>query len=144
MKIVTDKQGEPPLVWQWLNKQTNLPWSTDLRVIGLMRDDFTFAAAIGYNGWVEDSCCFIHLAFDTPRSMTRELIREAFSYPFKTVDVIYGMTPITKENILAFNRRMGFREIHRTNHFVLQEMRKEECRWLKGVARGQRISTSRT
>ena len=144
MKIVTDKEGEKPLVWQWLNQRTNLPWSTDLRTIGLLRDDFTFAAAVGYNSWVGDSC-FIHMAFDTPRSMTRELIREAFSWPFEKVSVIYGLTPITKEHVLAFNRRMGFRELHRTDHFVLQEMRVEDCRWIKESEHGrQRISTRST
>jgi hypothetical protein len=45
MKLVTDKQGEHPVIWEWLNRRVSLPWSSDLRTIGLMREDGTIAAS---------------------------------------------------------------------------------------------------
>lgn len=111
--------------------------------MGLARNDFTLIAAVGYNMWVGDSC-FMHVAFDSPKSLTRDLLCEAFKYPFQYVNTVYGMTPITFQPALRFNKKLGFKEIFRTEQFVLQIMRKEECRWLRGFNRGkkQQLSSS--
>jgi hypothetical protein len=91
------------------------------------------SAVVGYNCWVEDGV-FMHVAFDSAHALTRELLREAFIYPFIKCDkrVVYGMTPITNERAIRFNKKLGFKEVFRTQSFVLFQMKREECRWING------------
>jgi L-amino acid N-acyltransferase YncA len=130
--IYTDKPGDHPYLYSFLAEKTSLPWSTDLRVIGTMRG-LAPSAAVGYNGWVGNGV-FMHVAFESAHALTRDLLREAFVYPFITLkkEVVYGMTPITNEEAIRFNKKLGFREVYRTSDFVLFVMTLEECRWLNG------------
>lgn len=146
MNLVTDHPGEPPVLWQWMNRQTRLPWSSDLRMMGLMRDDGTIAAAVGFNCWTHDAC-WMHVAFDSAHSMTRQLLRAAFEYPFITCGkgAVYGLTPLDNDEALRFNRKIGFRELVKTVDSVMFEMNVSECRWLKEKKHGrQGISTTTT
>ncbi len=140
MQIVTDTPGEPPVLWQWMNKKTRLPWSSDLRMIGLMREDGTIAAAVGYNSWTENGC-WMHVAFDTPHSLTRKLLRAAFEYPFVTCgkSAVYGLTPKSNEEALAFNDKIGWRQIVETVDCLMFEMTAQECRWIKEKEHGRKI-----
>jgi hypothetical protein len=27
MQLVTDKPGQPPIVWEWMHRRAKLPWS---------------------------------------------------------------------------------------------------------------------
>lgn len=146
MKLVTDHPGEYPVVWEWMNRKTRLPWSSDLRTVALMRDDGTIAAAVGYNAWTFSSC-WMHVAFDSPHSMNKTIIREAFTYPFVKcgMDAVYGLTPKGNEEALRMNEKLGFRKIAETVDCVMFEMTADECRWLKEKEHGrQGISTSST
>lgn len=146
MTLVVDQQGQPPVIWQWMNKRTRLPWSSDLRCLATMRNDGTIAAAVAYNAWTL-SACWMHVAFDSAHSLTRELWRAAFEYPFVScgMEAVYGLTPKNLDDALRMNRKLGFREIAETIDCIMFEMKADECRWLKGVKDGrQRITTSST
>lgn len=143
MNLVTDQPGQPPVIWRWMHAQNKLPWSSDLRVIGLLREDNTVAAGVGFNGW-QDRSVWMHVAFDTPHSMTRDLLRAAFEYPFVCCgkDAVYAQ--IDKDNVecLRLVRKLGYREIGKTVDCVLFEMTSDECRWIKEQEHGQRVSTA--
>ena len=144
MKLVTDKPGEYPVVWEWMSRKTRLPWSSDVRTIGCMRDDGTISCAVAYNAWTMSSC-WMHVAFDTEHAVTRKLWQAAFEYPFVQCgkQAVYGLTPKHIESALAMNERLGFRKIAETVDCLMFEMRADECRWLKGVKHGrQRLSTT--
>lgn len=144
MPLATDKPNEFPLIWQWMNKRTRLPWSSDLRTIASVRGDGTIACAVGYNAWTTSSC-WMHVAFDHQHSITRELWRAAFDYPFNQcgMEAVYGLTPKHLEDALKMNRKLGFRQIAETIDCVMFEMRHDECRWIKENAHGrQRVSTT--
>lgn len=146
MIVTTDLPGEPPVLWQWMNSRTHLPWSSDLRMLGLVRDDGTIAAAVGYNSWTENAC-WMHVAFDSAHSMTRNLLRAAWEYPFIKCgrSAVYGLTPKNNDEALAFNKRMGWRQIAETVDCLMFEMLHDECRWIKEKAHGREIvSTSST
>lgn len=146
MRLVTDQPEQYPVIWQWLNKRINLPWSTDLRSMAVMRDDGTIACAVGYNAWTSNAC-WMHVAFDGPHGVKRDLWRAAFEYPFVKVglEAVYGLTPKNLDDALKMNERLGFRRIAETIDCVMFEMKADECRWLKGVKHGrQSISTSST
>jgi RimJ/RimL family protein N-acetyltransferase len=132
MKLVTDKPGDPPVIWEWMTKQTQIPWSSDLRTIAAIRDDGEIAAAVAFGSWTAQSC-FIHVAFDTPHSLTKGLLKATFQYPFESIGVkaIYGLTPKDLNKAIRFNKKIGFKQIAETVDCVLLEMRREDCRYLK-------------
>jgi len=132
MKLVTDKPGDAPIIWEWMSKQTQIPWSTDLRTIAAIRDDGEIAAAVAFGSWTPESC-FIHVAFDTPHSLTKGLLKATFQYPFESIGVkaIYGLTPKDLKKAIRFNKKIGFKQIAETVDCVLLEMRREDCRYLK-------------
>lgn len=136
--LVTDKDGQPPVIWQWLNRKVKLPWSSDLRCIAAMREDGTIASAVGFNAWTENAC-WMHVAFDSSHGLTRALWRAAFEYPFITCgkEAVYGLTPKHLIDALAMNRKLGFRQIAETVDCIMFEMKADECRWLKGVKHGR-------
>lgn len=138
MKLVTDLNDEPAIVWNWLRKRTMLPWSTDLRCIGVMRDDGSIAGAVGFNGWSEHAV-WMHVAFDSEHSLTRSLLQAAFKYPFIECgrNAVYGLTPKRLEDAWRLNEKLGFRRIAETCDGYIFEMTKDECRWLKGVKHGR-------
>lgn len=143
MKLVTDQPGEYPVIWEWMNRKTRLPWSSDLRTIAAMRDDGTIACAVGYNAWTHSSC-WMHVAFDNEHSLTRGLWRSAFEYPFVKcgMEAVYGLTPKTLVEAIRMNEKLGFRRIAETVDCVMFEMTADECRWIKEKEHGrQRIST---
>jgi len=131
MKLVTDKPNEPPVIWQWMSQQTQIPWSTDLRTIAAIRDNGEIAAAVAFGSWTPESC-FMHVAFDTPHSLTKKLLKAAFEYPFESIGVkaIYGLTPKDFDKAIRFNKKIGFKQIAETVDCVLLEMRREDCRYL--------------
>ena len=146
MKLVTDQPGEYPVIWEWMNRKTRLPWSSDLRTIATMRADGSISAAVGFNAWTM-STCWMHVAFDGPHGMNRQIIRSAFEYPFIKcgMEAVYGLTPKTLEEALNMNDKLGFRRIAETVDCVMFEMKHDECRWLKEKEYGrQGISTSGT
>jgi len=132
MKLVTDNPGDPPVIWEWMTKQTQIPWRSDLRTIAVIRDDGEIAAAVAFGSWTAESC-FIHVAFDTPHSLTKGLLKATFQYPFESIGVkaIYGLTPKDLGKAIRFNKKIGFKQIAETVDCVLLEMRREDCRYLK-------------
>ena len=146
MDLVTDKPGEYPTIWEWMNRKTRLPWSSDLRTIATMRADGSIAAAVGFNAWTFSSC-WMHVAFDNPHAMNRKIIRAAFDYPFIQcgMEAVYGLTPKGNDEALRMNEKLGFRKIAETVDCVMFEMTADECRWLKEKEHGREIvSTSST
>lgn len=143
MKLVTDKPGQPPVVWQWMHARNRLPWSSDLRTIGVMRADGTLAAGVGFNGW-QTASCWMHVAFDTAHSLTRQLLRAAFRFPFieSGREAVYAQIDQSNDECLRLVRKLGFREVCKTVDCVMFEMRADECRWIKEQEHGQAISTA--
>lgn len=142
MQLVTDKVGERPVIWEWMARLNNVPWSSDLRTIGLMRSDGSVAAAVGYNGWQTDSC-FMHVAFDSAHSMTRALLRAAFKYPFIDCgkSAVYALIGKENDECLRLVKKLGYREFCQTVDCVMFEMKAAECRWIKEKEHGEVVST---
>lgn len=125
-EIFTDKPGDHAFLYEFLAAKTGLPWSTDLRVIGTMRG-VAPTAVVGYNAWVGKGV-FMHVAFENPHALSRDLLREAFIYPFITcrMQVVYAMTLITNEEAIRLIAKLGFREKYRDENFVMFKMTFDE------------------
>ena len=142
MNLVTDQPGERPLVWEWMHRHNQVPWSSDLRTIGLMRSDGSIAAAVGFNAWQTESC-FMHVAFESPHCLTRALLRASFEYPFvkSGKSAVYALVDKHNEECLRLVRKLGYREAFQTVDSVMFEMLRGECRWIKEQEHGQVVST---
>ena len=138
MLLATDKPDEEPVLWNWLRKRTMLSWSTDLRCIGIMRQDGAIAGAVGFNGWSEKSA-WMHVALDSAHSLNRTLLRAVFGYAFIETgrEAVYGLTSKQNAEALNLNDRLGFKRIGETCDSIIFEMRHEDCRWLKGTNHGR-------
>lgn len=81
----------------------------------------------------------MHVAFDHAHSVTRQLWRVAFTYPFIDCgkEAVYGLTPKHNIEALAMNEKLGFKRIAETVDCIMFEMKASECRWLKGVSHGR-------
>lgn len=124
--IYTDKPGDHAYLYEFLAAKTGLPWSTDLRVIGTMQG-LAPNAVVGYNAWVGNGV-FMHVAFESPHALSRDLLREAFIYPFITCQrkVVYAMTLITNEEAIRIMTKLGFREWQRDDNVVMFKMTFDE------------------
>lgn len=80
----------------------------------------------------------IHVASFVPNWINRDLLWVVFDYAFNQCGVaaIFGSTPAHNTKALAFNFRIGFKELTRIpevfpeGDLVVLRMRREECPWL--------------
>lgn len=96
-------------------------------------------AAVGYDHWTPNSVQ-MHIWIPRPQLVSKSFFREGFRYPFEICGrgLVVGLTPSNNAAALHFNKRVGFKEVYRMKDawdkgvdVVLQEMRKEDCRWLR-------------
>ena len=81
----------------------------------------------------------IHTAGFTPKWISRDLLWLCFHYPFAQLacEYIFGQVPAHNLKALAFNHKMGFKEIARIadvfpeGDLVVMRMHRDECRYLK-------------
>lgn len=94
---------------------------------------------VGYDCWTFNSV-EMHCWVRSPRAINRLTIQEVFRYPFNQVGVgiAIGITPCNNAPALELNRRLGFRRVLTIKDgyaigtdLAIQELRKEECRWLE-------------
>ena len=122
--------------WAWVKRHAAPVLCEDTKGIVAVRNGVLVAAVV-FDSWSHNSC-LSHIVIRDPK-VTRRLIREGFKYVFVTCNrnVMLGLTPGDNEQALKFNKAIGFRVVHRIKDghrpgvdYVLQEIRKAECRWL--------------
>lgn len=128
---------EPKLaLYDFLRDRLGLPLSTDFVGIGRIVDR-KLIAVVGYNNFTGTSCQ-MHMAGDHASWITRKFIREAFRYPFVTLNLkmVLAIIPSGCGNAVDIDKRLGFRELlyipdaHPDGGMHVLEMRREECRWI--------------
>lgn len=110
-----------------------------VRFTGIKKlSDGELVAMVGYDDWTSNSVQ-MHVWLKNARALDRTFIRECFRYPFETVGVgiVIGVTPCNNVAALELNRRLGYRRLLTVKDgfalgtdLAIQEMRREECRWL--------------
>lgn len=94
-------------------------------VAGVVFEDFTGSSIV------------MHVAIEG--RMTRQFLWYAFYYPFKELKVkkIIGLAPAWKENILSFDKNIGFVEQFRIDDYyplgaaVILTMTPDQCKFLR-------------
>lgn len=146
--LLTVVVQSPPDHFQWLKKRTQVELTEGFRALEA-RDESKgprycrmcfqwhgpVVGMVGYCGWRPGSV-MLHVAVDRA-SCIPKLRMCAFDYAFNIAGkaVVFGVTPGDNTRALRFNKHLGFREVMRLNEepgqcVVVQEMRREDCRWL--------------
>lgn len=137
----------PPVVlYEWLDNKVGLAYSTDFRALARVIEG-RIVGVVGYNGFNGVSC-FMHMAGEGPRWVTRKFLYHAFKYPFETLGfkMIFGLVPSGNTRALKMDLKLGFREIlfipggHPDGGLHLLQMNRDECRWLE-APNGQEINS---
>lgn len=96
-------------------------------------------AAVLYDHWCHNSVNVHVYSVSAKGLLNPEFVREMFHYPFNLCGrgLLLAITPGDAASI-PVARALGFRQTHRIKDgwkvgvdLVVQEMRKEECRWLQ-------------
>lgn len=137
------------LVAEFFGGQLDMPDSEDLRGAIYVHEKFrdrimtvgSVGVAIAYNNF-NGRTCAIHIVIQDKTVFNRQIIREAFEYPFIQCGLTAIITSVDSKNVdsLELARRVGFREVHTVKDggvdgdMIIFEMRHDECRWLKRSA----------
>lgn len=102
-------------------------------------------AVVGYDNWTPNSV-FMHCwSRATHPWFDKRYLKEIFRYPFEICGkgLVIGCTQGDNTPIIEFCRRVGFTETYRVKDgwklgtdLVIQEMRRENCRWLEEGSSG--------
>ncbi len=103
-------------------------------------DDATgkLLGGVMYDGYT-NNCIFIHQAGFSKRWLTGDMLWAAFAYPFGQLGVgkLAGTVPSSKPDLVAFNKRLGFKEecrikgAYRDGDMIVMTMERADCKWLK-------------
>ena len=124
--------------WRWLEDRAKPIRCEDTTGFIALRDN-SIIAAVAFDSWTENSG-LAHIAIEDPFVLRHGFLELAFGFAFHHADrgIMLGMTPADNEKALRFNKRIGFQEVYRVKDayrpgidYVLQEIRRENCRWLK-------------
>jgi len=151
--LATAPHDEPPVhpvgafVFDVLNVQRDWPWVAERVHCHLVEDSGGFVAfdaerrhcaAVVFDSFTE-TCCCCHIVVENPHVLRRGFLQMAAHAIFvhAGIHVVIGVTPSDNEKALRFNRKVGWQEIYRVRDgygfgvdLVVQEMRRETCRWL--------------
>lgn len=138
------------LLWAWLNARIDIPWSSDFRAIGLVKNDCLVAVA-GYNCFAGRTC-HTHIAILPGTLVSKDFLIAGFQYPFEQCNLLrlYAWMDEADAAPLNIDLKLGFEIVRRIPNgaisgadLLLIELRKENCRFLKETRSEQRkISTS--
>jgi len=122
----------------------SLRFGDDLRGIKLVTDK-GIEVMTGFDNWTPNS---VQMHIWSGGRLTRKYLQEVFKYVFITCDkmLAIGITSGDNSAALDFNRRVGFRKVYEIKDgwdlgtsMVIQELRKHECIWLRGLHGAEHI-----
>jgi len=124
--------------WRWLAARARPVRCEDTEGFIALRGN-TIVGAVAMDSWTTNSCLG-HIAIEDPFVLRHGFLELAFNFAFHYAGrgIMYGMTPANNEKALRFNKKIGFKELYRLCDgyrvgidYVLQEMRRETCRWIR-------------
>lgn len=133
-------RAAPPEHYDWIASRAQLIVSPNFRAIEAVDANGNILGMVGYDGWTS-TACYMHMAVDKPIA-TRRLVPRAFEIPFLRLGkkMVWGTVLSTNTRALEIDRKLGFRELCFIKDgwaegvgIHLLEMRREECRWIRGA-----------
>ena len=131
-----------PEDYGWICSRMRYTPAAGFRAMKVVDSEGAIVAMSGYDNWTPNACQ-VHVAAEARAFWCKATLRAAFGFPFIQAGrgMVYTVTPASGEASLRMNRILGFTETHRIKDgwapgvpLVINEMRKEDCRWIKGMA----------
>lgn len=131
--------------WNWISKRADPTLTENTKGIVAVdtKVDRIVAMAV-FDTWTHNSVQ-IHWAIDNPLILRHGFIQECFNYVFNTCDkgIMLATIPSDNAKSLKLSSHIGLDVVHTIKDgfnkgvdYILMEMRKENCKWLKGVSNG--------
>jgi hypothetical protein len=126
--------------WAWIKQRADPIWTEGTK--GLVAEDLDtgeIVAMAALDNWTGNSVQ-IHWAIDNPLVLRHGFIEEIFYYLFTTCDKKILLATIPSNNVksLKLSTHIGLDTVHTIKDgfeegvdYILMEMRKENCKWLK-------------
>jgi RimJ/RimL family protein N-acetyltransferase len=133
---------------EWEQNPERLAWVEATLQVKFPQSDVTWLSSVGEGGELfgvvvysrfTASGCEMSVAAASPRFLSRNILRDFFSYPFLQLGKlrVTAVVEHTNAHSLQFNRRLGFRAegllrnwFGQDRHGIVLGMLKEECKWL--------------
>jgi L-amino acid N-acyltransferase YncA len=127
-----------PSDFGWFFERTGYSPKHGFKGIKAIDDEGKILGFVGMDAWTPNSVS-MHVAVDDPAVGKGRLIPESFRYAFgEDRQVVLGVTPENNRRALALAERLGFVAVYTVKDgwapgvgLVIQEMRRENCRWLR-------------
>jgi hypothetical protein len=130
----------PQRDWWWVKATIGCLYVED--TTGLLAIDKwgNYAAAFILDSWTKNAVQG-HIAVLNPFVIRHGFFEHVANFIFNqcAVKVVIGLTPANNYKALRLDKHIGFEEVHRIKDgydddvdYVVLEMRKENCRWLRG------------
>lgn len=137
--IITSRNDADRLAMYGFLRMNGLPIhaSQDFQAVGRIGSDNRLMGVVAFNGFVGKMAC-IHSA-GRGNWVSRDLIVQAFHYPFVQLGLRYLIATVAADNerALKFDRRMGFKDWERlpqgaddNTDLLILRMTREECPWI--------------
>lgn len=138
--------GSNKMTFDLFKEVCGLRWSDDFRGAMFIPDHLQGAvakkehviAAYGWSGFIGRTCN-ISILIQQPALFSRQIIREAFRYPFEVcgLNAVIATVDSTNTGSLSVCDRTGFEKVctikdgGAKGDLVVYEMHRERCRWLR-------------
>ena len=127
--------------WNWISKRADPTLTENTKGIVAVdtKVDRIVAMAV-FDNWTDNSVN-VHLAIDKPLVLRHGFLEECFNYIFNTCNkgIIMATIPGDNAKSLKLSSHIGLDVVHTIKDgfnkgvdYILMEMRKENCKWLKG------------
>lgn len=117
-----------------------LPWPDGTAALGL-EEDGELVAGVVLDGYMEKGCGSLHCAGVGKQWLSRRFLLAVFDWCFNQLELKVLINKVSGANAasLRFTEHIGFSQLARfpkawdgENDLVLFELRRENCRWIKG------------
>jgi RimJ/RimL family protein N-acetyltransferase len=134
-------RAAPKEHYTWLTDRAGLVASSEFRAIEAVDGDGRIAGMVGYDSWTPNGV-FMSVALDNP-IYARTLLPHAFQYPFVEAgrEVAVVLVRSDNERSRRLVQHLGFKWAYiikdgwaKDIHLFLYEMRREDCRYIRGEA----------
>ena len=144
MRLAFSSIHDDPRYWEWMDVRANVVKADDTQGFVAVDEHGDIQGGVVFDSWTFTSVC-AHIAIENPFVLRHGFLENAFGYAFEFADkeLMIGITPSDIPEALKFNKHIGLRETYRIKDghdygvdLVVQEMRRDECRWI-GEKHGQ-------
>ncbi len=127
--------------YAWLTERAGLVPSCEFRAIEAADESGRIVGMVGYDSWTPNGV-FMSVALEDPQAVFA-LRRHAFRYPFVQESRNVAVAIVRSDNLRSQRliEHLGFRMTYAVNDgwangidLLVYEMRRKDCRWIRGDA----------